>query len=167
MTTQKDFPFKVGDKIWSELYGLSNVVEILFIGEHSFFCKSELGSEGSYGKYNRWNHYNPTTQPEKNINLKIEAHKFIYSVAPNASITCEHCGADYKQLFKPDIQHKKKTIRMAPALTRSIGVNRYYITPMLYKDIEEAKAFAEEIEEVFIQWPANDSMWVDVPVEDE
>lgn len=57
----------------------------------------------------------------------------------------------------------KKTVRMAPALNKFIGTERYFITSDIFKDEESAK---NSLGVYFIKWPASESMFVDVPVEE-
>lgn len=62
MTTQKDFPFKVGDKVTQEKF-TAFWVQILYIGNDSFFGIDFKGKENSWYIGNHWNLY---THPKKN-----------------------------------------------------------------------------------------------------
>lgn len=71
-------------------------------------------------------------------------------------------GFDVRQL-REDWSPPKKTVRMAPALNKFIGTERYFITSDIFKDEESAK---NSLGVYFIKWPASESMFVDVPVEE-
>lgn len=117
MSTQKDFPFKVGQRIFNPGWTGNKYMEVLYVGTKQVFIITSDGDEEMHC-YDFFERYLPYSPP-------------------------------------------KKTIRMAPALVKQ--GNNYTLSYKFYKTYEEAKIACNG---GFIQWPANDSMWVDVPVED-
>ncbi len=57
----------------------------------------------------------------------------------------------------------KKTVRMAPAMGRGGTCDSFWISDMLYSSEEESR---KGMGPLFLKWPASESMWVDVPVEE-
>jgi hypothetical protein len=71
-----EFNFKVGDKIIRKTDAVT-WVEILYVGQERFFCRSVFGSEGDYSKSDNWQLYTPPEEakPQK---TKLVSPSYIY-----------------------------------------------------------------------------------------
>lgn len=55
----------------------------------------------------------------------------------------------------------QKMVRKAPAIIQASGFT--FCTDRLFSSEEETRKFAKNIDSQFVKWPANDSMWCEVP----
>lgn len=75
-------------------------------------------------------------------------------------------GLNNWELYEEPVK-KKKIVRMAPALFK-YGYGIYEITDTLYENADSARINMEfAMGQFFVKWPASDTMWVEVEVDDE
>ncbi len=83
----------------------------------------------------------------------------VYQVAHNIESVKQE---DFEEYIPEKIN---KTIRMAPALVK-IRSGEYEITSLLFKSGEAAIQQSNWDSNIFIQWPASENLWIEVPIQE-